>query len=170
MELTDSLKTVLMETAQTLKGSDRRLFMARIVQELGEGSQRRAQRELGWNRDTLRKGAHELRSGITCADAFRLRGRNPAEVRLPHLLDDIRALVDGQSQTDPQFRNNRLYTRLTAAEVRRQLIAQKGYTEAQLPCEESLRQRLTRLGYHPKKVKKSLPKKRLPKPMPSSTN
>jgi hypothetical protein len=170
MELTDSLKTVLMETAQTLKGSDRRLFMARIVQELGEGSQRRAQRELGWNPDTLRKGAHELRSGITCADAFRLRGRNPAEVRLPHLLDDIRALVDGQSQTDPQFRNNRLYTRLTAAEVRRQLIAQKGYTEAQLPCEESLRQRLTRLGYHPKKVKKSLPKKRLPKPMPSSTN
>ncbi len=169
MELTDSLKTVFRETAQTLKGSARRLFMARIVAELGAGGQRRAQRELGWNRDTLRKGAHELRSGFTCVDAFRLRGRKPAEAHLPHLLDDIRALVDGQSQTDPQFRNNRLYTRLTAAEVRRQLIAQKGYTDAELPCEESLRQRLTFLGYHPKKVQKSQPKKRSPKPRLSLT-
>jgi len=35
-------------------------------------------------------------------------------------------MVDSQSQADPQFRSHRLYTRLTAAEVRRQLIAQKG--------------------------------------------
>ncbi len=133
MELTDSLKAVFIETANTLKGSTRRLFMARIVRELGAGGQRLAQRELGWNRDTLRKGGYELRSGVTCAGALALRGRKPAEARLPHLLDDIRALVDGQSQTDPQFRNQRLYTRLTAAEVRRQLILQKGYTEGELP-------------------------------------
>jgi hypothetical protein len=170
VELTDSLKTVFIETANTLKGAARRLFMARIVDELGEGGQRRAQRELGWNRDTLRKGTHELRSGVTCVDAFALRGRHRVEVRLPRLLDDIRAVVDGQSQTDPQFRNKRLYTRLTAAEVRRQLIAQCGYTDNELPCEESIRRRLTRLGYHPKTVKKSLPKKRLPKPMLSLTN
>ncbi len=49
------------------------------------------------------------------------------EVYLPHLLTDITTIVDGQSQADPQFRTNRLYTRLTATEVRRQLIAQKGY-------------------------------------------
>ncbi len=71
MELTDSLKSVFRETAQTLKGSARRLFMARIVAELGAGGQRLAQRELGWNRDTIRKGTHELRSGFTCVDAFR---------------------------------------------------------------------------------------------------
>ena len=170
MELTDSLKAVFIDTANTLKGSARRSFMARIVSELGAGGQRLAQRELGWNRDTLRKAAHELRSGVTCVDAFHLRGRNPAEARLPHLLDDIRALVDGQSQTDPQFRNNRLYTRLTAGEVRRQLIARQGYTEAELPCEERIRTRLTRLGYHPKKVKKSQPQKRLRTPTPSLIN
>lgn len=170
MELTDNLKAIFQDTANTLKGSARRLFMARIVDELGPGGQRLAQRELGWNRDTLRKGAHELHSGVTCVDAFALRGRHRVEVRLPHLLDDIRAVVDGQSQTDPQFRNNRLYTRLTAGEVRRQLIAQRGYADSELPCEESIRRRLTRLGYHPKTVKKSLPKKRLPKPTPSLTN
>ena len=37
MELTDSLKTLLIETAKSLKGSARRLFMARTVKELGPG-------------------------------------------------------------------------------------------------------------------------------------
>jgi hypothetical protein len=39
------------------------------------------------------------------------------------LLEDIRAIVDRQSQTDPQFRTNRLSTRLNAAQVRVELIA-----------------------------------------------
>ena len=170
MELTESLKSLLLETAQTLKGSARRRFMARTVAELGQGGQRLAERALGWSRVTLRKGTPELRTGITCQEGFHLRGRHPAEARRPLLLEDIKALVDGQSQTDPQFRNNRLYTRLTVGEVRRQLIAQKGYTDAQLPGEEAIRQRLHRLGYPPKTVQKSLPQKRLPKPTPSLTN
>ncbi len=149
-----------MESANSLKGSARRLFMARTVQSLGKGGQRLAQQELGWCRDTIRKGMHELRTGITCCDAFALRGEKPCEVLLPSLLDDIRDIVDGQSQTDPQFRNNRLYTRLTAQEVRRQLIAQKDYTDAQLPKAETIGKKLNLMGYHPKKVRKSLPKKR----------
>ncbi|MHB8625146.1 MAG: hypothetical protein ACYDBJ_11775 [Aggregatilineales bacterium] len=35
-----------------------------------------------------------------------------AEERLPHLLADITAMVDGQSQTDARFESSRLYTRL----------------------------------------------------------
>jgi hypothetical protein len=35
-----------METAKALKGSARRLFLARTVQVLGEGGQRLAEREL----------------------------------------------------------------------------------------------------------------------------
>ena len=84
---------------------------------------------------------------------------------LPRLLDDIRAIVDGQSQTDPQFRNQRLYTRLSVEEVRRQLIAQKDYTSANCPKRETLRLRLNALGYHPQRVAK----KRSPKPTPSSS-
>src|SRR6266545_8419224 len=60
MELTDSLKALFIETATTLTGSARRLFMARTVKELGPGGQRRAERELGWNRETIRKGSREL--------------------------------------------------------------------------------------------------------------
>jgi hypothetical protein len=160
MELTDSLKTLFMETTKTLKSSARRLFMARTVQELGPGGQRRAERELGWNRITIRKGMHELTSGFVCLDACAARGRKRAEVHLPTLLDDLRALVDGQSQTDPQFRTQRLYTRLSAAEVRRQLIAQKGYQAQELPTVQTITTKLNALGYFPKKVAKSTPQKK----------
>lgn len=168
MELTDSLKTLFIETATSLKGSSRRLFMARTVKNLGPGGQRRAERELGWNRITIRKGMHELESGFICLDAFWARGRKRAEVHLPHLLDDIRDLVDGQSQNDPQFRSKRLYTRLSATEVRRQLIAQKGYQDTQLPTPQTLTAKLNEMGYFPKKVAKSKPQKKFHKRMPSS--
>ena len=168
MELTASLKALFIDTSKALKGSSRRLFMARTVQELGPGGQRLAERELGWNRITMRKGTHELKSGFICLDAFSARGRKRAEVHLPHLLDDIRALVDGQSQTDPQFRTQRLYTRVSAAEVRRQLIAQKGYQDPELPTVQTITTKLNALGYFPKKVAKSQPQKKSRKPTPSS--
>jgi Rhodopirellula transposase DDE domain len=168
MELTDSLKALFIETAQSLTGSARRLFMARTVRELGPGGQRHAERELGWNRGSIRKGTHELESGFTCLDAFSARGRKRAEDHLPNLLSDIQALVASQSQADPQFRTRRLYTRLSAAEVRRQLIAQKGYTADELPTVQTITMKLNTLGYFPKKVAKSQPQKKFPKPMRSS--
>jgi hypothetical protein len=169
MELTDSLKALFVDTARSLKGSARRLFMARTVKELGSGGQRRAERELGWSRVTLRKGTHELESGCTCLDAFSARGRKRAEDRLPALLPDITAIVESQSQTDPQLRTTRLDTRLSAAEVRRQLIAQKGYTDDALPTVQTLTTQLNALGYSPTKVMKSQPQKKCQKPTPSSS-
>lgn len=169
MELTDTLKSLFIDTAKTLKGSARRLFMARTVKELGSGGQRRAERELGWNRETIRKGMHELQHGIVCLDNFAARGRKPSEQHLPNLLTDIAAIVDSQSQADPQFRTQRLYTRLDAAEVRRQLIAQKDYSDAQLPTVQTIMTKLNALGYYPQKVAKSEPKKRYPKPTRSSS-
>jgi hypothetical protein len=117
---------------------------------------------------TIRKGTHELESGFTCLDAFAARGRKRAEVHLPHLLPDIRAIVDSQSQADPQFRTHRLYTRLSAAEVRRQLIAHKGYADDGLPTVQTITTKLNALGYYPKKVAKSQPQKKFQKPTPSS--
>ncbi len=169
MELTDSLIALFIDTAKTLKGSARRIFMARTVKELGPGGQRRAERELGWSRVTIRKGTHELESGIRCVDNFAARGRKRAEDHLPTLLTDITTIVDRQSQTDPQFRTNRLYTRLSAAEVRRQLIAHHGYTDDELPTAETIGAKLNALGYYPTKVAKTQPQKKSPKPTPSSS-
>ncbi len=168
MELTDAVKGLLQDAAKQLKGSARRLFMARTVKQLGPGGQRRAERDWGWNRVPIRKGTRELESGVAIVDAFALRGRKRAEEHLPHLLADLTAIVDGQSQADPQFRTTRPYTRLTAAEVRRQLIAQRGYADAELPTVQTIGAKLNDLGYRLKKGAKSQPQKRSPPPTPSS--
>ncbi len=146
IEVNEALKTTYIETAKALKGSARRMFMARIVQALGRGGQTWAERELGWCRDTIRKGAQELETGPQ-ADNFAARGRKPLAERLPHLRNDIRDLLDGQSQTDPTFASQRLYTRLSAREVREQLIARKGYTDAELPGPETIRVQINDLGW-----------------------
>ncbi len=166
MELVEEVKELLIQAGKALKGCERRLFMARTVRALGEGGQRLAEEELGWNRGTIRKGEHELESGIVCLDAFKQRGRKRSEERLPNLLKDLTAIVDGQSQVDPQFRTSRLYTRLTATEVRRQLIAHYDYDD-ELPTAETIATKLNELGYYPKKVAKSQPKKNCLQPMPS---
>lgn len=168
MELTDSLKALFVHTAQSLQGSARRLFMARTVKELGPGGHRQAERALGWNRGTLRKGLHALHSGFRCLDAFAARGRKRAEHHVPRLLADITAIVESQSQTDPQFRTTRLSTRLRAAEVRRQLLTQKGYTNEALPTVQTITSKLNALGYSPKQVAQSQPQKKSRKPTRSS--
>lgn len=159
MEVSAELKTAYIEAAQMLKGSARRVFMARIVKSLGYGGQSWSVRELGWCADTIRKGMKELESGSPIADNLAARGRKKAEEKLPHLLVDIREIVDEQSQTDPTFQTTRLYTRLSAAEVRKQLIVQKGYTDDDLPVEETIRVKLNDLGYTLRTVQKSRPKK-----------
>ena len=162
IQLTDSLKSLYIKTAQKLKGSDRRQFMAEVVKNFGFGGQTIAERELGWNRRTIRKGMQELEHGMSIADAFKLRGRKPTEERLPNLVEDIRSIVEPQSQTDPSFKSSRLYTRLSAAEVGRQLITVKGYEDIDLPCAETIRKRLNQMGYGLKRVAKTKPRKQIP--------
>ncbi|WP_425526025.1 ISAzo13 family transposase [Halotia branconii] len=162
LELTDSVKKVFKETANQLKGAARRRFQAQIVMELGYGGQLLAQKELGWDRNTIRKGIKELTSGISCIDNYSARGRWKVEEHLPNLLEDIKKLVDFQSQTDPSFKSQRLYTRLTASQVRKLLIDKFGYTDEQLPTEETMRVKLNDLGYRLKRVAKVLPQKKFP--------
>jgi hypothetical protein len=147
-------KEMYIETAKQLKGYQKRAYMARVVKALGRGGQRYAGRELGWNRNTIRKGACELATGFTCYDNYRARGRRCTSERLPNLSTDIQAIADQHSQTDPSFQSTRLYLRLSAGSVRRELIKQKGYTDEQLPTAETIRQRLNELGYTLTRVKK----------------
>jgi hypothetical protein len=76
----------------------------------------------------------------------------------------MRTILDGQSQTDPTFQSQRLYTRLTVKEVRKQLVEGKGYTDKQLPEDESLRTRINEMGYRLRGVRKSQPEKKSRKP------
>ena len=84
-------------------------------------------------------------------------------------VQDLREVVDPHTQADPQLRSERLYRKITTKEVMRRLVTEKGYSEETLPSEEAIRTRLDRLGYRPGRVRKTLPKKRSPKQMPSSS-
>lgn len=159
-EITPELKAALNDAKNKLKGSDRRIFMAQIVRSLGPRAQRRAQRELGWNRNTIIKGTKELDSGIRCHDNYSGRGRKPSEHHLPQLLDDIKAIVEPVSQVDPTFRTDQTYCPLTAGEVRRRLIAEKHYSDQLLPKERTILTKLNQLGFKPQRVAKSKPLKK----------
>jgi hypothetical protein len=168
VELTEAWKNAFCWTAGHLSaGPERRQFYAQVVRALGRGGQRQAQDILGWSRTTTRKGEHELRTGIVCVDACNQRGRKPVETRLPNLRADIKSIVERHSQTDPTLETTRLYRRLTAAEVRGQLVAM-GYKDEELPSEETIRIRLNLMGFWPAKVVKAKPKKNSPRQTPSS--
>jgi hypothetical protein len=162
MELSAELKGIFIETALEFKGYSRRVFQAKVVKMLGQGGQRQAEEELGWNRGTIRKGMEELEGKFAYWDQFRQRGRKPIEHHLPNLLDDINTIADAASQTDPTFQTTQLYIRLSAAEVRQQLIEQKAYSDQELPSEDTIGQKLNQLGYSLKKVRKSRPLKKKP--------
>jgi len=166
-ELTKIEKDIYVETAKILKGTDRRVFMARVVELLGYGGQYYVEKEFQWNHETIRKGKQELETGESIVDKFSERGAKRVEERLPNLLDDIKSIVDGESQTDPTFKTTELFTRMTSKEVRNQLIVQKGYSDEELPTEETIRKRLNELGYSLRKVSKVKPKKKLKKQMKS---
>jgi hypothetical protein len=159
MELTAAVCVLLQETAEVFHGAQRRRFMAETV-EAFRLSQRQAERQLGWARDTLRKARHELHSGITCVDNFSARGRKPSEFHMPHLLQDMRDLVHDHLQTDPTFQTTGLYCRLSAPEVRQQLMQRKGYADAQLPSVQTIGVKLNLLGFRLRTVVKSRPQKK----------
>ena len=170
IQLTDSLKKLLSETAVQLKGTAKRKFIAQTVLGLGDGGQSLAEQELGWNRVTIGKGIKELKTGITCMDNYQARGRKKIEEHLPHLLEDLKKMVYSQSQTDPSFKSQRLYIRLSAAEVRKQLIEKFGYSDEELPTAETIRLKLNALGYRLKRVAKVQPQKKFQKLTQFSSN
>ncbi len=136
--------------------------MGKVVDLLGWGGQSFAERVLGWNRCTIRKGQAELQNGHAIEDRFEQRGRPRVEERLPNLLDDIRSIVEPSGQTDPTFRSTRIYSPLSAEEVRLRLITQCGYQDAELPCTRTLRNKLNDLDYRLRKVRKCRPLKKIP--------
>jgi hypothetical protein len=167
MGLITDLKESLTFAAAHLSGAVRRSFMAKTVEALGPGGQRQAAREFGWDRDTIRKGAVEMRTGGSGAEANgdyrRANGaRYSIDLRLPKLRQDMFAIVQPQLQTDPKFTSTRLYCRLSVAQVVKALIDTKGYRSDEMPCDESIRKILIEMGCHLRKVRKCKPLKKVP--------
>ena len=128
LKLTERLKGLLKDALEHIEKGYLRIFMAKIAEALGPGGQRELERELELNRKTIRKGQQELKNGGIQQDDFSGRGRKKTENHFPNLLEDMKEIVDPQSQIDPTFRSTNLYSKATAKEVRKALIEEKGYT------------------------------------------
>lgn len=163
MKITSEIANTLKNAANRLKGVDKRQFMAEAVNSLGRGAQRAAKRQMNWCRNTVAKGQHELRTGITCINNYSTQGRKKAEELNPELIKHIKAIVEDQAQADPSMNSERLYLKITAPSVRKQLQSRFGYTEDMLPSVSTVGRKLNANGYHLKKVRKTLPLKKFPK-------
>jgi len=139
--------------------------MGEVVNSYGYGAQAEAERVLGWHRGTIRKGIHEVKSGITCIDNFQNRGRKKAEEKNPKLLEQIKEIVENESQADPKMNSERVYIRMTANAVREELKKRYDYTDNDLPVRFTISRKLNEMGYSLKKVRKTIPKKRFHKQM-----
>lgn len=160
-------KYLIKLAAGKLKGSERRAFVAEVAEKLCAGSPRLTETEFSFGRNTIELGMHENRTGLVCYGNYATQGKVKSEVANPDLEQDIRVLVDPESQADPQLRNTFAYTRITAKALRQKLIDEKGWQEEQLPKERSFCNILNRMGYKLRKVQKTKPEKKSRKPMPS---
>lgn len=160
--LTAALRFAIERAANLLTGPERRQYLAEITREFFDGNARKAERELGWGRQTIAKGLSELSSGIHCMDNYAARGNRPTEEKWPQLKADIEELVEPDSQAEPRLRTPLAYTRITAKAVREALIQHKGYREEALPHENTIRNILDRSGYRLRAVQKTKPKKKVP--------
>ena len=164
--LSDDVIDSLRAAAACLSGFERRRFQAHIAQQWCAGNARQAEAVLGWGRAAVETGLNELRTGIRCLNMTHTHGRKRAEVKSPRLVDDVRKLVDPQSQADPKFQTTLAFTRATAVAVREALLAQEP-TRQDVPCVSAVGRMLNRLGYRLSKVLKAKPLKKSLKRTPS---
>jgi hypothetical protein len=168
-ELTESVVATIQSAARKLTGYRRRQFQAEVATKYCGGSPRRAEQIFGWGRDAVNLGLNELRSGIRCVENFSARGRPKTEDKFPELVREIEALVEPESQADPKFQTPLAYTRITAKAVHEQLAANAADSDRPMPAERTLYDILNRLGYSVRRVRKTKPQKKFPRPMPFST-
>jgi transposase len=161
-EISEDTKSVIKNAADKLSGVKRREYIGEITIEFLDGNARKAEREFGWGRETVKTGMAELTTGIKCLNNYSARGNKKTEEKMPELADDIRSIVDPKSQADPKFQTSFLYTRITAKAVRQALIDEKEYTDDELPCENTMGNILKRMGYNLKRIQKTKPLKKIP--------
>jgi len=150
---------LLVSAAKRLKGTQRRLFLAEVCGKLCDGSPRKAEQRFGWGREAVAKGLREQNDEAEAVEHTSRRGRPRSEDQNPQLAVDIRLIVEPRTQSDPELKSSRLYTNLSAGEVRQALL-EKGYSEEQLPSERTIRDILNRMNYRLKRIQKGKPLKK----------
>ena len=163
-EVSPEYKHLIQLAAKHLKGPERRAYIAEVAETLCAGNPGMTETVFGFGRQTIELGMNEKRTGLICYGNYEPCGKKKAEEAFPKLEQDIRSLVEPESQADPQLQNTFAYTRITAKAVRQKLIEEKGWEDNQLPKERTISNMLNRMGYKLRKVQKTKPEKKSRKP------
>jgi len=159
MTLSASQIADLRLASKSLTGAARRAFQVEMTLKYCDGKARLAEKVFGWGRHTVALGLAEKRTGLMCVGSQSgLGGTKRWEDRYPAAAEALRTLAETHCQQDPSFKSSIAYTRLTAAEARRQLQAQ-GLAEERLPAPSTMAVVLNRLGYRLRPVVKARPQK-----------
>ena len=160
--LTQEVIENLKIAASNMSGSSRRKFQAEMTIRYCEGNARKAEELIGWSRDSVQKGLHEIRTGIVCLNGnATFSGKKRWEDKHPEAAQALWDLAQAHSQQDPTFRTTIAFTRLTAKEAISQLIAM-GFDHEILPSPSSMADILNRNGYRLRTVIKAKPLKKIP--------
>jgi hypothetical protein len=149
---------LLVDAASRLSGDERRAFLGVVCEKLCQGSPRKTEERFGWGRETVSKGLR-IQSVVPPETRCETRGKQRSEDRNPQLAIDIRLVVEPHTHPDPELKSERLYTNLSAAEVRQRLM-ERGYSSDELPSERTLRDILNRMNYRLKRIQKGKPLKK----------
>ena len=152
---------LLIAAASQMRGVQRRIFLAEVCQKLCDGNTRQAERRFGWGRNTIAQGIEEQK---LAPEALATRksgnaGKKRSEDQNPQLAIDIRLIVEPHTHTDPELKSDRLYTNLSAGEVRQALL-DRGYCQEEVPRERTMRDILNRMNYRLKRIQKGKPLKK----------
>lgn len=89
------------------------------------------------------------------------RGRKKLITKYPDLVKDIENIISGYASTDPDFKTEKRYVRITVKEIKKMLIKTGKYTEKSF-SNSYLSDLLNKIGFKLVKVQKMKPLKKIP--------
>lgn len=108
-----------------------------------------------------RIGSTRTTNGDSLLGCVLFEGRKKKEALDTGLIKSIEESISEHIQTDPSFKTQTCYVKVTAGYVLKELVLKKGYPLGSF-CKRTIGNMLDRLGYKLKKVLKTKPLKRIP--------
>ncbi|MEL7143928.1 MAG: ISAzo13 family transposase, partial [Cyanobacteria bacterium J06573_11] len=88
--LSEPVKATFKDAARKLTGAKKRAFTAQVALDYFDGSARKTERSLGWDRVMVQRGLDSLETGIPYADNYSARGRKKTEYLVLNLTTALR--------------------------------------------------------------------------------
>lgn len=162
MSVPQSIRDALRSAAACVTGSARRSIQAWVAKTYCHGSPRHTETVFGWNRRTVESGIRESESQEESPTEKETRGRPAVEITHAELVMHADQLLGMHSQVDPKFQTETLFTRMTGESLRAALAESLNIPISRLPASRTLRRLMNRRGFSLKKVRKTIPQKKIP--------